>query len=163
MTKESGPPDCDEAEIGEWGVAPYRWIPVGADFVEGDVIRWREGVWDRRGRMRKGRRVRIAEREIVAEVIADDQEGDWVYLNPLKSRVVSVKDGFGQWPIAALCEGTMIRRKRRTIVRQKEAVFRLLWSEDSVRAAIVEGRAQWGRHDDSASVDPDGPGDVEKR
>ena len=33
------------------------WVPCGSGFIEADVVRWKEGVWERRGHSKKSRAV----------------------------------------------------------------------------------------------------------
>lgn len=47
-----------------------EWIPCGSGFIEADVIRWKEAVWEKR-RRRRGRAVNAGERIVVAEVVCD--------------------------------------------------------------------------------------------
>ncbi|SRR6266446_3794497 len=106
-----------------------EWIPCGSGFIEADVIRWNEGVWQK-PRGRRGRTVNIGERQVVAEVIRD--AGGWVDLLVRDSTIASEKPGRKVFPLAKNLE---VRRKRRTI--QKGKPERLLWSDESVRALLV--------------------------
>ena len=45
-----------------------EWNRCGSGFIEADVIRWNEGVWQK-PRRRRGRAVNIGDRVVVAEVI----------------------------------------------------------------------------------------------
>ena len=106
-----------------------EWIPVGGGFIEADVIRWKEGVWQK-PRRRRGRTVNIGERVVIAEVIRD--EGGWLDLLVRDCTIASEKPGRKVLPLARNVE---VRRKRRTI--QKGKPERLLWSDESARALVV--------------------------
>jgi len=120
-----------------WDVAPYSWILVGHQFVECDVIRWIEAVWERKGPKRHTRIRKIGEREIVAEVVEEDEEEGWVYLHVLKSRVTWFRAGFWKRRIRGVPEGEVIKRKRHSISRKSESVWRLPWSDESAREAVA--------------------------
>lgn len=95
--------------------------------MEADVIRWKEGAWEkRRGR---GRAVKAGERMVIAEVIRD--KDGWVELLLRGSTVVSEKPG---WLLEPLPKNLKVRRRRRTIERGNPE--RLLWSDESVRAGL---------------------------
>jgi hypothetical protein len=104
-----------------------KWIPCGSGFIEADVIRWKEGAWEKRGR--RGSAVNAGERMVIAEVIRD-KEG-WVDLLLRGSTVVSEKPG---WLLKPLPKNLEVRRKRTTIERGNPE--RLLWSDESARAAL---------------------------
>lgn len=129
-------------EEDPWGVEPYTWILVGHEFVECDVIRWIEPVWERKGPKRHTRVKKIGEREVVAEVVEEDEEESWVYLNVLKSRVTWIRAGFWKRRIRAVPEGEIIKRKRHTIVRRGETVWRLPWSDEGAREAVAAALAE---------------------
>ena len=96
--------------------------------MEADVIRWKEGVWEKRRRLR-GRAVNAGDRMVIAEVVRD-QDG-WVDLLIRESSIVSEKPG---WLLKPLPKNVEVRRRRRTIERGNPE--RLLWSDESVRAAL---------------------------
>ncbi len=106
-----------------------QWIPCGSGFIEADVIRWNEGVWQK-PRRRRGRAVNIGDRAVIAEVIRD--EGGWVDVLIRGCTIVSEKPGR---KVALLPKGQEARRKRRTIERGKPE--RLLWSDESARAILA--------------------------
>ena len=107
-----------------------KWIPCGNGFIEADVVRWKEGVWEKRSRRRNARAVNVGDRMVTAEVLREDAEG-WVHLLTRACAMVSEKPG----PKAALlAKGQEIRRKRSTIERGKPE--RLLWSDESARATV---------------------------
>jgi hypothetical protein len=105
-----------------------KWVPCGSGFIEADVIRWKEAVWEKRQRLR-GRAVNAGERLVTAEVIRDAD--GWVELLVRESTIVSEKPG---WLLKPLPKNVEVRRRRRTIERGNPE--RLLWSDESVRAGL---------------------------
>lgn len=108
-----------------------KWIPCGDGFIEADVVRWTEGVWEKRSRRRNARVINVGDRMLTAEVLREDAEG-WVYLLTRACVVSSEKPGR---KVAVLSKDQEIRRKRRTIERGKPE--RLLWSDESARAILA--------------------------
>ncbi len=106
-----------------------NWVPCGGGFIEADVIRWKEAAWEQRKR-RRGRAVNAGERIVVAEVIRDHGDG-WLELLIRDSTVLSEKKG---WVLSPLPKDAQVRRRRRTIERGNPE--RLLWSDESARAAL---------------------------
>ena len=107
-----------------------KWIPCGDGFIEADVIRWKESVWQRAKRKR-GRAVNLGDRMVTAEVIRDEE--GWVALVIRGYAVVNEKTG--RKVVEVLAKGTEIRRKRSTIEQGKPE--RLIWSDETVRALLV--------------------------
>jgi hypothetical protein len=105
-----------------------EWVPCGSGFIEADVIRWKEAVWEKRQRLR-GRAVNAGERMVIAEVIRDAD--GWVELLVRESTIVSGKPG---WLLKPLPKNVEVRRRRQTIERGNPE--RLLWSDESVRAGL---------------------------
>src|ERR1700722_6081497 len=56
-----------------------KWIPCGNGFIEADVVRWKEIVWEKRSRRQNARAVNVGDRVVTAEVLREDAEG-WVHL-----------------------------------------------------------------------------------
>jgi hypothetical protein len=106
-----------------------EWIACGSGFIAADVIRWKEGVWQK-PRRRRGRSVNIGDRMVIAEVIRDD--GGWVELLVRACTVSSEKPGRKVLPLA---KNTEVRRKRHTIEKGKPE--RLLWNDEGARAVLV--------------------------
>ena len=106
-----------------------EWVPCGRGFIEADVIRWNEGVWQK-PRRRRGRAVNVGDRVVIAEVIRDD--GGWVGLLVRGCTIASEKPGRKVLPLAKNMD---VRRKRHTIEKGKPE--RLLWSDESARALLV--------------------------
>lgn len=109
-----------------------EWIVAGEHFVEADVIRWQERVYQSR-RRGKSKAVKIGERRVVAEVL-NDVEG-WVCLLIRHCELVSAETGRLTRTVPLLQPGTEVKRKRQTIIKGK--VERLQWSDENVRSVIV--------------------------
>jgi len=107
-----------------------QWIAVGDGFIEADVIRWQEGVFDRRG-PRGARAISIGDRLVIAEVLSEAEEG-WVYLLVRSCEVIKEKSSK---KVEKLQVGKDIKRKRSTIARGKPV--RLLWSDEEARAVLA--------------------------
>ena len=112
------------------------WIPCGSGFIEADVIRWKEGVWQK-PRRRRGRLANAGDLMVVAEVVRDDQ--GWVDLVICGCTVASEKPGY---KVSVLATDLEIRRKRDTIEKGKPE--RLLWSDEVARAVLVSKSRQDG-------------------
>ena len=108
-----------------------EWVQVGGGFIQADVIRWKEGVFERRGA--RGRRVVLAgDRGITAEVLqAADREG-WVLLKVVSCAVGASR--IHRKEVTALKTGVEIKRAYKTIVRGKPE--RLLWSDEGFRSTL---------------------------
>jgi hypothetical protein len=105
-----------------------QWTPA-TDFIATDVVRWTEGIYDRR---KRGKALRIGERLVAAEVIERGKDG-WVKL--LVRACTITKDEFAGKPILPLKAGEHLRRGEKTILRGK--VERLLWDDESARAMVL--------------------------
>lgn len=114
-----------------------QWVPA-QDFIAADVIRWTEGIYDRR---KRGKAVRIGERCVAAEVIERGKDG-WVKL--LARGCTITKDKFAGRPIIPLKAGDPLRRGEKTILRGKPQ--RLLWDDESARTAVVQGSTRGSRY-----------------
>lgn len=105
-----------------------QWIPA-SDFIPADVIRWTEAVFDRR---RRGKALRIGERQMAAEVIERGEDG-WTRL--LVRACTITKDEFAGKRIQTFKPGELLKRGVRTILRGKPE--RLMWSDESARDAVL--------------------------
>lgn len=105
-----------------------QWVPA-TDFIAADVIRWTEGIYDRR---KRGKALRIGERLIAAEVIERAKDG-WVKL--LVRASIITKDEFAGRVILPLKAGEQVRRGAKTILRGKPE--RLLWDDETARDAVL--------------------------
>jgi len=109
-----------------------EWIPCGAGFIEGDVIRWTEPVWKPRAR-KNSRARKIGERRITAQVLKITPEG-WVHLQVKSCETTAARDWWK--PLLPLREqGGELRRRRLTIGRG--GAERLPWSEEGARASVL--------------------------
>ncbi|GER06682.1 hypothetical protein JCM17843_09920 [Kordiimonadales bacterium JCM 17843] len=97
------------------------WVVCGAEFIEGDVIRWHESVYQP-SRYDRNQRVKIGERGITAQVDFDPPD-----LNEMMELKVLASEGTNPFKT-----DEMIRRARRTVSR--EDTERLAWSEEEARA-----------------------------
>lgn len=109
-----------------------EWIATGEHFVEADVIRWQERVYQTRRRGRS-KAVKIGERRVVAEVLRDVD--GWVSLLIRHCELLSVETGRLARTVPVLEPGTEVKRKRQTIVKGKAE--RLSWTDENVRSIIV--------------------------
>lgn len=105
-----------------------QWVPA-TDFIAADVIRWTEGIYDRR---KRGKALRIGERLIAAEVTERGKDG-WVKLL-VRACTISKDDVPGR-SIVQLKPGAALRRGEKTILRGNPQ--RLVWTEEAARDAVV--------------------------
>lgn len=113
-----------------------QWIEA-KDFIAADVIRWKEGVFDNR---RRGKALRIGERQVAAEVLQRGEDG-WVHL--LVRACAITKDDVAGRTVQSLKMGEQIRRASKTVLRGK--VERLLWDDESARAAVLASKPATSR------------------
>lgn len=114
-----------------------QWVPA-TDFIAADVVRWTEGIYDRR---KRGKALRIGERLVAAEVIERGKDG-WVKL--LVRACTITKDEYAGRPIIPLKAGETLRRGEKTILRGKPQ--RLLWNDETARTAVVNGSSRGSRY-----------------
>lgn len=114
-----------------------QWVPA-TDFIAADVVRWTEGIYDRR---KRGKALRIGERLIAAEVIERGKDG-WVKLLVRASSIT--KDEVAGRAITLLKPGEAVRRGEKTILRGKPQ--RLLWDDETARQAVVQGSSRGSRY-----------------
>lgn len=101
------------------------WINCGPEFIETDVIRWTEGVFRPSHWGRKGKRIRVGERVIIAQVMHDTRNlAGEVDLRVIKSE--------GKYPLHA---DEQVMRRRRTLSR--EETERLAWTEEEARNSVL--------------------------
>ncbi len=94
------------------------------------MVRWKEGIWQRRGRSKKARAVHVGDRVVTGEVLKDAGDGR-VCILVRKCEIPSEKWGRQLTPLA---KGTEIRRKRSTIERAHPE--RMAWSDETARGAL---------------------------
>lgn len=109
-----------------------EWVAVGGGFVKADVIRWKEGVWERRGPRGRQRAVLAGDQVMTAEVLHEADRDGWVLLKVVGC-VVGVSR-IHRRELIPVKVGTEIRRAYKTIV--KGHAERLLWSDENVRAMV---------------------------
>ena len=107
------------------------WVPE-PDFITADVIRWTEGVFDKR---RRGKPLCIGERLVTAEVSERGEDG-WVRL--LVRACAITRDDYAGKHVTILKPESAIRRGAKTILRGKPE--RLLWEDESARAAVLASK-----------------------
>lgn len=114
-----------------------QWTPA-TDFITADVVRWTEGIYDRR---KRGKALRIGERLVAAEVIERGKDG-WVKL--LVRACTITKDEYAGKLLLPLKAGEQVRRGEKTILRGKPQ--RLLWDDETARQAVVNGSSRGSRY-----------------
>ena len=120
-----------------------EWIKCGKGFIEADVIRWQEGVFEdeagarRRGPGGKRKPVRIGDRRVTAQLLEEDKKAGYVKLRvvsceemPLPGRRSNVQMG--------LPAGKDTSRAIKTII--KGTPERLRSRDESARLAAVRQR-----------------------
>lgn len=108
------------------------WQASKDGFIEADVIRWTEAIWPPSSRRRRRRPPRpVGKQEVTAQIAATD--GDYLSLKVIKAEIKESSAGMDRSPYK---KGSVIRKKRQTLL--KGSPERLLWSEESVRAALME-------------------------
>ena len=109
-----------------------EWIGCGDGFIAADVVRWTEGVWERRTWRGKARK--LGERRVTAEVLREADENGWVRLLVRGCETVSEKP-MRRPKTLLLQKGTEIKRGRKTILRGTPE--RLTWSDESARSIVA--------------------------
>ncbi len=108
------------------------WIKCGADFIEPDVIRWKEAIWlEPKRKTKKRKPTKAGERRITADVLTIDSR-DYVRLSVMKDEIVENKFGM---PLKHLKKEEVIVRKRATIARGD--VERMEWSDETARPHTI--------------------------
>lgn len=108
------------------------WLDCADGFIQADVIRWREGIWQRRG-PKGARAIKLGDREVIAEVLDGPDDEGWVTLLVRDCCILTphIKDG-------KIKTEEQVRRKAETIRRGKPA--RLRWSDETARGLIKGSR-----------------------
>ena len=132
------PANLQSCKIAQMIGGNVEWTACGPDFIEADVIRWQEPVWQperrRAATSRKSRKppVRIGQRVVTGQVVKIDKAG-WVHVEVADCQI---EPGTDWWkPIPAYGKGELVRRQSAKIGQGR--VDRLLWSDEGARAAIV--------------------------
>lgn len=105
-----------------------EWVDA-QHFTGADIIRWTEGVFERKGRTKKS--YRIGERRVTAEVLSIDN--GWVRLL-VRACEITRDEQAGRTVERYKPEAT-IRRASKTILRGKPE--RLRWDDETKRASVV--------------------------
>jgi hypothetical protein len=109
-----------------------QWIYASEGFIQADVIRWTEGIYANH-RRKNAKSPRLGERQVTAEVLEETNDG-WLKLLVLGS--IITKDDYAGSRLPLLKPREQIKRARKTVERGKPE--RLLWSDETARAAICE-------------------------
>lgn len=107
-----------------------RWIRCGRHFVEGDVVRWKEAVWERKAYGEENAR-KIGSRIVTAQVTGYGSE--WVDLKVIEC-TLKMYDG---WLLGNLKPGERLRRRRGPMGTAIAATERLAWSDESARSLVA--------------------------
>jgi len=110
------------------------WKSCGGNFIEADIIRWREAIWKPKKSERSKPR-KIGERLLTAEVVKKGP-ADWVQLRVTGCQTTNADDW--PWTIPDIKTGIVMRRQRTTIGRGRAQ--RLLWSDETARRSVVDNR-----------------------
>lgn len=111
-----------------------EWVSAKDGFIKADVIRWTEGIYEKR-RRRKASDRRLGERQVAAEVIAESNDG-WLKL--LVRACAITKDDYAGGALPQLKIGDTIKRARKTVERGKPE--RLLWEDEEARECVLSER-----------------------
>jgi hypothetical protein len=108
-----------------------EWVSATGGFIEADVIRWKEPVFQNRQR-KKAKPMLLGERLVTAEVLRGADAKGFVVLLVLATEVLTETYGrkVPHFPLK-----TEIRRARKTIMRGDPN--RLQWSDESARALLA--------------------------
>ena len=107
-----------------------RWIVCGESFIIGDVVRWAEPVWMKKGK-RKKKVIKVGTRRVIAEV-RNANPKDWIYLSVLKCEIPANLQARVLEPYP---KGELLRRKRKTIGRGGGE--RMVWSDERAREMVT--------------------------
>jgi len=116
-----------------------EWVKCGKDFIEADVIRWREPVWKPQAKTSKKPPVILGHRTVTGQILKFDRYG-WAHVQVMACTVEILPRCTR--PLAPLEVGKPIRRKRDKIGQGK--IDRLLWSDETARAAVIASRRRRG-------------------
>jgi len=101
------------------------WVVCGAEFIEGDVIRWHEGVFEA-SRYDRKHRIKLGERSITAQVLYDPSD-----LNEMLELQILTSEGTRPYK-----PDELLRRARKTVSRTDTE--RLAWSDEEARASVID-------------------------
>jgi len=106
------------------------WEKSQGDFLESDVVEWVEPIWSPNKTRKRKKSRPWGKQKVIAQVAAID--GDFVKLTILKAHITENIIGSELRPHKV---GSTITKKRATLLRGEPE--RLLWSEEDVRAALL--------------------------
>jgi hypothetical protein len=106
------------------------WEQAKGELVESDVVEWVEAIWSPNKSRRKKKSRPWGKQKVVAQIASI--EGEFVKLTVLKAAVIENIVGSELRPHKT---GATITKKRATLLRGEPE--RLLWSEEDVRAALL--------------------------
>lgn len=109
------------------------WEKSDHNFVESDVIEWTEAIWPPNLSRRRRKQKPWGKQKVTAQITGMD--GDYLKLTILKSAITENIIGSELKPHKV---GTTITKKRSTLLRGEPQ--RLHWSEEEVRAALLQER-----------------------
>ena len=105
------------------------WIKGGLIFVESDVIRWTESVFQNPpSQRRKKKAVYVGKREVIAEVLASADARGFMKLRVQTCKAVSTREGFS---VIGLKKNDELNRKQTTLC--KGGLQRLKWRDEATR------------------------------
>lgn len=114
------------------------WIACPEGFIEADVIRWREGIWERRSPRQK-KAVCVGNRMVVAEVLAEPDADGFITLLVRACTLLPRRAGEDAPKSGSLKNGETIRRKQATVLRGE--VERMAWPDgEGVRETVIGSR-----------------------
>lgn len=132
-------------------MAVTDFFTLRGGFISGDVIRWRDPVWEK-GRKKSytgegfgGQQLMcVGRRTISAAVIEGPDEDGWVTVQVMQY------DNHGMTPLdeifmAPPVKKKKIRRKYRTLMNEEAEIERLPWEDERARARLVS--EVWGDKD----------------
>ena len=108
-----------------------NWIAATEGIIVADVIRWTEGIYEKR-RRKKDKSRRIGERQVTAEVLEVTNDG-WLKL--LVRACTITHDDYTGSRLPLLKAGDEIKRARKTVERGR--VQRLLWTDEAARELVI--------------------------
>ena len=114
------------------------WLKCRERFIVGDVVRWHEPVWKKRGPKRRA--VKVGERLVTAEVIRESERAGFVDLVIIDCALQ--KDRSGGKKAYGIAKGTETSRMRKNIAGGKAE--RMLWpgaDGEDARAEILADKS----------------------
>lgn len=110
---------------------PLKWDSTVRELVISDVIEWTETIWPARKPRRKSKPKPLGKQKVTGQITGI--EGDFVTFTILRSAIIENPDRADIKPHAI---GAALTKKLHTILKGEPQ--RLHWSEEDVRAALLE-------------------------